>query len=335
MESTRYGLLGSAGGLDWNRLPLRLFADGNRKFWDPTVIDFSRDGGDWEALSGDEREYATQLCAEFAACAEAVIGYIQPLVSAMRAEGRLGDEMYLSQFAFEVAKQIQAFRFWLDSIGVSADLHRRLVELPTYRRIFIDELPGSLNALAFDPSPAQQIRASVTYTHVIKGMLALTRHYTWRRVCAEHSILPAMRELAKRMSDDERRHVAWATFTCRRHVATDDANWKVFETRTNQLIPLVLRLHSEVRALFRDELPFGLATDELMQYSTYQAMGRFRMIISARGRSVDDIDIDYTPMQQENEFATAERRALCTPATDSSPNPVWIARRPRAQTTAS
>src|SRR5690606_10412501 len=36
------------GGLDWNTLPLRLFAKGNRKFWNPADIDFSVDARDWE-----------------------------------------------------------------------------------------------------------------------------------------------------------------------------------------------------------------------------------------------------------------------------------------------
>ncbi|RWR27564.1 R2-like ligand-binding oxidase, partial [Mycobacterium tuberculosis] len=32
-----------AGGLNWSSLPLKLFAGGNAKFWDPADIDFTRD----------------------------------------------------------------------------------------------------------------------------------------------------------------------------------------------------------------------------------------------------------------------------------------------------
>ena len=49
----------SAGGLNWDSLPLKLFAGGNAKFWDPADIDFSRDREDWEALSELERNWAT------------------------------------------------------------------------------------------------------------------------------------------------------------------------------------------------------------------------------------------------------------------------------------
>ncbi|MGA8331195.1 MAG: ribonucleotide-diphosphate reductase subunit beta, partial [Mycobacterium sp.] len=102
-----------AGGLNWDSLPLKLFAGGNAKFWNPADIDFSRDRADWERLTGDERHYATRLCAEFIAGEEAVTEDIQPFMSAMRAEGQFGDEMYLTQFAFEEAKHTQVFRMWL------------------------------------------------------------------------------------------------------------------------------------------------------------------------------------------------------------------------------
>lgn len=102
MTRTRSGSL-AAGGLNWASLPLKLFAGGNAKFWDPADIDFTRDRADWEKLSDDERDYATRLCTQFIAGEEAVTEDIQPFMSAMRAEGRLADEMYLTQFAFEEA----------------------------------------------------------------------------------------------------------------------------------------------------------------------------------------------------------------------------------------
>ena len=64
-------------------------------------------------------------------------------MSAMRAEGRLGDEMYLTQFAFEEAKHTQVFRMWLDAVGITDDLHHYLDDVPTYRTIFYEELPES------------------------------------------------------------------------------------------------------------------------------------------------------------------------------------------------
>ena len=207
-----------------------MFAGGNAKFWNPADIDFSSDRADWERLSDNERHYATRLCAEFIAGEESVTQDIQPFMSAMRAEGRLGDEMYLTQFAFEEAKHVQVFRMWLDAVGITEDLHHYLDDVPTYRTIFYEELPASLSALETDASPAAQVRASVTYNHIVEGMLALTGYFGWHKICVDRGILPGMQELVRRIGDDERRHMAWGTFTCRRHVAADDANWDVFES---------------------------------------------------------------------------------------------------------
>lgn len=309
MTRTRYGSL-AAGGLNWDSLPLKLFAGGNAKFWDPADIDFSQDRADWEKLSDRERDYATRLCTQFIAGEEAVTKDIQPFMDAMRAEGRLGDEMYLTQFAFEEAKHVSVFRRWLDAVGISADLHSYFDDLPAYRQMFNEELPASLEALSEDPSPAAQVRASVTYNHIVEGMLALTGYYAWHKICVERGILPGMQALVGHIGDDERRHMAWGTFTCRRHVAADDANWTVFETRMNELMPLALRLTEEGFALYAPDIPFGLSTEEFLAYASDKGMRRFGTISSARGRPVEEIDIDYSPLQLEDTFADEDSKAL-------------------------
>ncbi|TDL08223.1 R2-like ligand-binding oxidase [Mycolicibacterium obuense] len=312
MNRTRSDSL-APGGLNWDSLPLKLFAGGNAKFWNPADIDFSRDRADWEALTDLEREWATRLCAQFIAGEEAVTQDIQPFMAAMRAEGRLGDEMYLTQFAFEEAKHTQVFRLWLDAVGVTDDMQVFLDDLPTYRTIFYEELPASLDALVSDPSPAAQVRASVTYNHVIEGMMALTGYYAWHRICVDNNILPGMQELVRRIGDDERRHMAWGTFTCRRHVAADDSNWAVFESRMNELIPLALKNTDDAYDLY-DEIPFGLEKDEFQAYAADKGMRRFGTISSARGRPLGEIDVDYSPLQLEDTFADEDAKALATSA---------------------
>ncbi len=309
MSRTGFGSL-AAGGLNWDSLPLKLFAGGNAKFWDPADIDFSADREHWESLTAAERDIATRLCAEFIAGEEAVTEDIQPFMSAMRAEGRLGDQMYLTQFAFEEAKHTQVFRMWLDAVGITEDLNGYFDDLPAYRQMFYEELPESLSALETDPSPAAQVRASAVYNHIVEGMLALTGYYAWHKICVDRGIMPGMQELVRRIGDDERRHMAWGTFTCRRHVAADDANWSVFENRMNDLIPLALRNTEEFFAPYGDDIPFGLTMAEFMTYATDKGMRRFGTIGSARGRAVEEIDVDYAPVQLEEDFADEDARAL-------------------------
>ncbi|GFG71742.1 R2-like ligand-binding oxidase [Mycolicibacter senuensis] len=313
MTRTHYDSL-AAGGLNWDSLPLKLFAGGNAKFWDPADIDFSRDREDWETLTERERDYAIRLCAQFIAGEESVTQDIQPFMAAMRAEGRLGDEMYLTQFAFEEAKHTQVFRMWLDAVGITDDLHGYLDALPSYLRIFNEELPASLEALSIDASPASQVRASVTYNHFVEGTLALTGYYAWHKICVQRGVLPGMQALIGHIADDERRHMAWGTFTCRRHVAGDDANWAVFETRMNELLPLLVSYTAEGDRIYGDDIPFGLSADELLQYSMDKGTRRFGTISSARGRPVGEIDLDYSPVQLEDTFADEDRKVLAASA---------------------
>ncbi|MFD1046168.1 R2-like ligand-binding oxidase, partial [Kibdelosporangium lantanae] len=199
------------GGLNWDSFPLRLFVKGNSRFWNPADIDFSRDAVDWATLTSEEQRSATYLVAQFVAGEEAVTEDIQPFMKAMAAEGRLADGMYLTQFCYEEAKHTEVFRRWMDAVGLTGDLHPYVAENPHYRKLFYEELPNSLRVLETDPSPLNQIRASVTYNHVIEGSLALTGYYAWQKICAQRGILPGMQELVRRIGDDERRHMAWGT----------------------------------------------------------------------------------------------------------------------------
>ncbi|MEU6645281.1 R2-like ligand-binding oxidase [Saccharomonospora sp. NPDC046836] len=297
------------GGLNWESFPLRLFAKGNRKFWDPADIDLSADRTHWESLEDELRRAATYLCAQFVAGEEAVTEDIQPFLKAMAAEGRLGDEMYLTQFCFEEAKHTAIFRHWMDAVGLTGDLHPYVADNPHYRTLFYEELPQSLHALEQNPSPANQIRASVTYNHVIEGSLALTGYYAWQKVCTSRNILPGMQELVRRIGDDERRHMAWGTFTCRRHVAADDSLWEVVQQRMAELLPHALDMIQWVDAQF-DEMPFGIANEEFVQYAADRAQRRLGAIESARGADIAAIDVDYSPEQLEETFGAEDAQAF-------------------------
>lgn len=298
-----------AGGLRWDAFPLRLFTKGNGKFWDPASIDFSADAADWTSFSEDEEESATRLVAQFVAGEEAVTQDIQPFMSAMAAEGRFGDEMYLSQFCFEEAKHAQGFRLWMDELGLDTDLHSVVDENPYYREIFYEQLPDSLQRLASDPSPRNQVLASVTYNHVVEGSLALTGYFAWQNICSSRNILPGMRTLISHIAEDERRHMAWGTFTCRRHVAADDSLWQVVNERMEELLPLALGMIQWDNDKY-EVPPFSGEDHGFVEYAANRANRRLRAIESARGRPVEDIDLDFSPAVLEDTFGDEDRAAL-------------------------
>jgi ribonucleoside-diphosphate reductase beta chain len=81
----------------------------------------------------------------------------------------------------------------------------------------------------------------------------------------------------------------------------------------NELIPLALRNSDDGFNLY-DEVPFGLTMEEMSQYATDKGMRRFGTISSARGRPLEEIDIDYSPLQLEDTFADEDAKALAATA---------------------
>lgn len=303
-----YASLG-AGGLNRDSFPMRLFLKGNARHWNPADIDFSQDAKDFAAMTDDERRYIKRLAAQFLAGEESVTQDLQPFVAAMAAEGRFADEMYLTQFVYEEAKHALAFRLWFDAVGVTEDLHEHVEYNEPYTEIFTRELPDSLYALENDPGPTNQIRASVTYNHVVEGCLALTGYYGWGKVCSSRGILPGMQRVIKHIGDDERRHMAWGTFTCRRHVAADDGMWQVVTDRMTELMPLAMGTVQAGTDDFGDNPPFNIDPAEMAAYAADKLTRRLGAIESARGADLRMIDRDASPETLEEQFHSEDQLA--------------------------
>jgi ribonucleoside-diphosphate reductase beta chain len=250
------------------------------------------------------------LAAGFMAGEESVTQDLQPFIAAMATENRLADEMYLTQFVYEEAKHTLAFRLWFDAVGLTQDLHEYVDYNDAWMQIFTKELPASLHALKEDPSPGNQIRASVTYNHVIEGALALTGYYAWQKVCTSRGILPGMQKIVKHIGDDERRHMAWGTFTCRRHVAADDTLWQVVQDRMGELMGLAATAVDGVFRRFDDKPPFGIDPDEMTAYATDKLTRRLGTIESARGADLLTIDSDASPEALEEKFHAEDQLVL-------------------------
>ena len=303
----------SAGGVKRDSFPMRLFVKGNAKHWNPADIDFTQDAADFAAMSDEERWWTCALAAQFLAGEESVTQDLQPFVAAMAAEGRFADEMYLTQFVYEEAKHTQAFRLWFDAVGMTGDLHEYITYNDAYMEIFTKQLPDSLHALAIDPSPLHQVRASVTYNHIVEGTLALTGYFAWQKVCASRGILPGIQQVIKHIGDDERRHMAWGTFTCRRHVAADDSLFDAVDERMQELLVPAMGVVTATFEQFDsavDGVPFGIDISEMAEYAMDKLGRRLGAIESARGADLLTIDVDASPEALEERFHAEDQKEL-------------------------
>jgi ribonucleoside-diphosphate reductase beta chain len=228
-------------GLRHDTLPMRLYHKAKKLgTWDPRDIDLTQDRQDWLSIPDQYKERLLPLILGFQAGEEAVTLDLLPLIMTMAREGRLEEEMFLTTFLWEEAKHTEFFRRVLDeAIQESGDLHRfrgtNEEEVSNNRDLFGEELPQQMGLLLTDPSPVNQVRASVLYNMIIEGVLAETGYQSFFKVLTATNSMPGLKQGLRLIQRDESRHIAYGVFLISRLVAADKSLWPVVEDRMNEL----------------------------------------------------------------------------------------------------
>ncbi len=257
--------------------------------WDPQALDFSRDGADWATFTDQERDFLLRTLSLFQAGEEGVTSDLLPLIMTVAAEGRLEEEIYLTSFLWEEAKHVEFFRRWLDEVAVAKeDLAHYMT--PSYRHLFLVELPSALSALKTDRSVEAQIRASVTYNMIIEGVLAETGYHGFRQSLEAAHKLPGLLDGIRLTSRDESRHIRYGVFLLDRLINQSPDGWDVMNQRMNELLGPALGVVTEFWEHYDDENgPFGQRMDTYIDYASTQFDKRMKVLERDRGKSIDDI----------------------------------------------
>ena len=279
--------------LDHSLLPMRLWHKAKKLgVWDPRDIDFTQDARDWARLSELERTYLLQLAALYQAGEEAVTLDLLPLIMAVARDGRLEEEMFLTSFLWEEAKHVETFqRFITEVAGSHADLSG--FHVPSYRTIFYDELPRSLDRLREDSSPVALAEASVTYNMIVEGVMAETGYHAYHLILERNGIMPGMQQAMGLFKRDESRHIAYGVYLLSRLVAEHgDPVWEAIENRMNALILPAVAAISEFwdETLARGPMPFGLELDVFVDFAFSQFQKRFARIERARSLTLEQLN---------------------------------------------
>ncbi len=280
----------SGKGLDWGSVPMRLFQKAKRLgTWDPQAIDLSRDGADWSGLTAEEQDFLLRTLALFQAGEEGVTSDLLPLIMVIAGEGRIEEEIYLTSFLWEEAKHVEFFRRWLDEVALAPkDLEHYLT--PSYRHLFLTELPATLNALRSDPSVDAQIRASVTYNMIIEGVLAETGYHGFRQSLEANHKLPGLLDGIRLIARDESRHIRYGVFLLDRLINVSPGGWDVMNLRMNELLGPAMSVISEFWEHYDDENgPFGQRMETFLDFASSQFDKRMKVLERDRGKSLDEI----------------------------------------------
>ncbi len=226
----------STSGIDRNSLPWRLWTKSKKLFWDPNDIDFTQDKKDWDNLSDEMKMGVTVGARGFMVGEEAVTLDILPLVRAIAAEGRLEETIFLTSFTLEEAKHVDFFRTWFDAVGFDP---RTAPDAGGYQGgtgdIFGGELQRVMSRLDTDRSPEAFLDAGITYNQFIEGVAALAGYKGWSKFFQMNDVLPGLQEGLKLIQRDERRHIAYGTYLCRRIIAAHPETWDFVERRWAEL----------------------------------------------------------------------------------------------------
>jgi ribonucleoside-diphosphate reductase beta chain len=198
--------------------------------------------------------------------------------------------MYLTTFLYEEAKHTELFaRFLVEVAGSPPDLER--FHVASYKKIFYDELPGTMERLLTDPSRDALARASVTYNMIVEGVLAETGYHSYHESLAANGLMPGLCAALVDIKRDESRHIAYGVFLLSRLVAEDAAIWDVIESRMEELFPFALGVVSETFSMYENGVtPFGLEQSMFTEYASSQFAKRYARIERSRGRTLAEVD---------------------------------------------
>lgn len=277
-------------GLNRQSPPMRLFEKAKRYgIWNPSTIDLSRDKEQWPDFADEERTVLLNLLALFQAGEEAVTLDLLPLISVIAQEGRVEEEMYLTTFLWEEAKHVDFFnRFLVEVAQPQVDL-THFTNTPSYRAILYEALPAALNTLTVDPSPLNQMRASVTYNMVVEGVLAETGYHAFFSVLERNDLLPGLREGVRLLKQDESRHIAYGVYLLSRLVAEHPHLWDPMEAAMNELLVPALGTIGDIFNRY-DPMPFGLVQDEFIDFALNQFNKRMARLEKAQGATLAEIN---------------------------------------------
>jgi ribonucleoside-diphosphate reductase beta chain len=276
-------------GLNRELPPMRLYEKAKKLgIWNPSDIDLTKDKQDWAGFTDEEKDLCLLLLSMFVAGEEAVTLDLLPLIQVVAQEGRLEEEMYLTTFLFEEAKHTDFFRRFMDEVAEAGmDLSR--YHSDNYRQLFYEALPDALNALRSDPSPASQIRASVTYNMVVEGVLAETGYQAFFTMLERNDLCPGLRKGIGLLKQDESRHIAYGVYLLSRLIAEHPQEWDNLQMQMSTLLPSAIGVIGDAFARYT-VVPFGLKEEDFVNYAMSQFSKRFERLEKAKGASLDEIN---------------------------------------------
>ena len=286
-------------------LPERLLLLGLAQPWPADRFDPGEDTAHLGTLPPAERAQLGRLCHLVLAGPARDPALLTPFLHTAQQAGRLADQLLLTQLGFVHARQRCALESWLEVTGIGEPAPDPSDEDPDARRLLHEALPGALDRLQSDADPAAELAAVATTLLVVEGMLAAVAGQAVVLACQVRRTAPGLRRMITAIGHDQRRTLAWATFTCRRLVADDDRRWPQLETLLRELTPSALAALTALAGPPGAPL-LGLDGAELARTGYAHTTRRLGVIATGRGRDPAQLEVDDAPLALEQRLADGD-----------------------------
>jgi ribonucleoside-diphosphate reductase beta chain len=232
-------------GLDNLPSYMDLYRRAIKQAWNPEELDFSADKREWDSLSSETKQRRVAGLRLFFDGEERVATILAPFVWA--APTKEVEAFAATQLTDEVRHTVFFERYWREVVGTSAKNLGSLIDevrptdIPAYRQVFYEWLPGVAQRLASDPKDLDGAVEFVALYHlVVEGALFLTgmRYMLegarrWGRTWGFYKGFTAT-------TRDESRHVLFGVRFLRDMVSQDPARFVPIVRRTvDRAIPLI------------------------------------------------------------------------------------------------
>lgn len=279
-----------SGGIDFNSFPYQLYQKAKRAgTWNPESIDFSQDKKDWKRMSDEQKEEIRARSANFLAGEEAVTVDLLPLIMVIAKEGHLEEELYLTTFLFDEAKHTEFFRLFLNEIGETGDLSR--YHHPSYRKIFNEMLPETMNRLLTDSSPEAIADAATIYNMFAEGVLAETGYVSFHEGLDKSGLMPGLMKGIRYLKSDESRHISYGTYLLQRLICEKPSLFDRIVKKMEELAPYGLEIVSRYE---KGKSPLGVDMKKIRNFAEKQLKVRIEVLARAKNGTLDLTNQDST-----------------------------------------
>jgi ribonucleoside-diphosphate reductase beta chain len=212
--------------------------------------------------------------------------------------------MFLTTFLHDEAKHVEMFSRWQQAVGVG-DMDLSVFHNDSYKRIFYEALPESMNRLNTDDSPEAVIRAATVYNMIVEGTLAESGYYAFRQIFKKAGLFPGILQGIDYLNMDEGRHIQFGIYTIQRLVAGNDALYKVFIDYMDELwkhafgyVEYLVSLGEQQKKLLASKRMLEVDYDMLKNYAVKQFHIRKKQIDRAKKYdSVDELEKAMTEVE--------------------------------------